>query len=1171
MPSPLDHRDRNGAGEAQLRVALGASAEERAIKREPRRTLRVMGLVIAFVCVLPTLLLALGFHLSPQEAMQSSFEERLGQARDALTGVDAETMLRSVMNVEPDHAAKPSAELGETARQHLEALRRYALHVSIAHILLELIGFVVIVFILAFAIVAAFFRNAASLAVIGTPLFLVGSLDALQIMVEEGVISAAAPIEAFLPFSWFLLRDFHALALLLGWLTLWHLHRRGQSQHKGLISILNSVCTLGAVAIALVCVNIEAPPRLIYVGDERVLGVLTRPYELIPAALFLLLSAVLAPMLYQRGRNTGVLFLGLSVLPLVAAQLHMAFGAADNVGDHFFAAHLLKLFAYVIPFAGLSLEYVWAFRERASAEAALHRRESQLTDFLENAGDLIQMLDAEGRLLYVNRAWRQALDYSLDEVVGRSVFDYYHEDVRSLARGNFTLMLAGETIDHLELVFRTKEGAPLFVEGSASFQFEDGQPIASRCLFRDVTARRLAERELRESETRYRLVAESASDLIWTIDPDLNFTYVSPVVEQLLGYSVEESVGSPVTTTLTPEAADVVRSELDKMQAKRGRLDGEPFALRTLQVEQLRKDGTRFWTEVSASLLYDDEGEFLGLIGITRDIDERKRAEQLLRSAKEETDRANARLEQAIERTRQLALQAEGASLAKSQFLANVSHEIRTPMTAIMGFADLLMDEELAAEQRSSVQRIRQSAEALLALVEDVLDLSKIEADRLELEELPFDLAELLDDMVELMRPRAQERSLELRSVCEDLPAWVVGDPTRLRQVVVNLIGNAVKFTEAGEVELSARVVERAEGRARIAFAVRDTGIGIPADKQRAIFEAFSQADGSTTRRFGGTGLGLAISRRLVEAMGGTLEVESTEKAGSTFSFEAWFGAADSPRAADAGPTQEAVTATSSTPTSSGGRVLIAEDNPINQQVMVKMLTRLGYQVQVAEDGYQTVDEVRAGAWELVLMDVQMPNLGGIDATRILREEGHTLPIVALTAAAMKGDRERCLEAGMNDYVTKPVQRDALQATIERHLAACRRAAGHGTGGASTGGLLHQEEAAREIGLALDEYLELVGAFLGGVPERLDKLSAALEAEDTERLRELAHSIKGSSLNLRLEAIASSARALEELGYAGTLEGAAAELARLRAAVEEAQEALRAISAAEPSSTSPAE
>ncbi|HLO77838.1 MAG TPA: ATP-binding protein [Magnetospirillum sp.] len=481
--------------------------------------------------------------------------------------------------------------------------------------------------------------------------------------------------------------------------------------------------------------------------------------------------------------------------------------------------------------------------------------------------------------------------------------------------------------------------------------------------------------------------------------------------------------------------------------------------------------------------------------------------------------------------------EAEAAARAKSEFLAVMSHEIRTPMNGILGMARLMLDEPMASGQRSRLETLRHSAEALLAILDDILDFSKLEAGRVDFEQIPFAAAPLFEDVARLMRPRAEEKGLALTvDVVATLPPWLLGDPSRLRQILLNLVGNAVKFTDQGRVTL--RVAAAGD---MLDCSVIDTGIGLDDEAKGRLFQSFSQADASTSRRYGGTGLGLAISKRLVEGQGGSIGVESTLGQGSRF----WFRL----------PLVEAAPATARpaaapAPDLPALVVLLAEDNVINQMVARGFLQRAGHRVVVANNGAEAVDLIRhGGRFDLVLMDMQMPEMDGLEATRAIRAlpgEAARLPIVALTANAMRADEERCLAAGMNDFVAKPLDPDRLLAAMARVLAG----AGAGSGGNDHAPLSDtvvddSELSAIELHVGHEQAGEIVRLFLAVAAENCARMGDLAGAGDLEAIRQLAHDLKGMAGYVGASSLQAQASAIEEASRDGNREEVRALVARL--------------------------
>ncbi len=490
--------------------------------------------------------------------------------------------------------------------------------------------------------------------------------------------------------------------------------------------------------------------------------------------------------------------------------------------------------------------------------------------------------------------------------------------------------------------------------------------------------------------------------------------YVSPSIEKLKGFTVEEALTMTLESMLTPSSYQLTMEVITEELERDGRPGADPDRHRTIEVEQTRRDGSFFWTEVAATFLRDENGRPVSILTTSRDITERKKAEDSMKRAKET---------------------AEAANRAKSEFLANMSHEIRTPMNGVIGMTDLLLETGLSQEQLEYAESVKNSAEALLVIINDLLDFSKIEAGKLSLEIIDFDLAKILKEIQRSVTTRLREKPIAHSfSIKEDVPGHLRGDPVRLRQILINLCDNAVKFTETGSITVRVSSLEQYGSSVKLLFEVKDTGVGIPREHQQSIFDSFSQVDASTTRKYGGTGLGLAITKRLVAMLQGEVGVTSQPGRGSTFWFSAVLenqgGTSVKPAPADQSP------AITSGPPSL--HILLAEDNAISRQVIVQMLEKIGHTITIAVNGAEAVRMFPDDNFDLVLMDIQMPVMDGIAATRQIqsmqRDSRKKVPIIAITANAMAGDREELLNQGLDDYISKPVSMKTLTETIQRNL-----------------------------------------------------------------------------------------------------------------------------------------
>ena len=631
-------------------------------------------------------------------------------------------------------------------------------------------------------------------------------------------------------------------------------------------------------------------------------------------------------------------------------------------------------------------------RKRAEEARALV---AAVVEFTEEG---IVAVSRDKKILSWNRGAEAIYGFSAEEILGKSVFStIIPPESREEYEKYFSRILAGETLIRFES--ERHRGDNNRVDVSLTYcpvKNQQGEVIAVSAIVRDITQAKATRQALRESEQRYRLLFERNLAGVFRCTQAGSFLDCNDAGAKILGYDSRDDLIGRSAIDIFFDLDD--KTVADQKMAQSGTASNQEIRVR-------RKDGSTAWvmantTMLSGSTETEIEGTFV-------DITPLKQAEEQMRLAKEA---------------------AEAANRAKSEFLANISHEIRTPMNGVIGMIDLALDTDLTPEQRDYLATIKSSSAALLEIINDILDFSKIEARKLELERVPFSVEELVRTTVKEFSVQARNKQLSLQcDFSTDLPDLSIGDPVRVRQILMNLVGNAVKFTDQGEIMV--RVVRLVDDT--LQFSVRDTGIGVSPEKQKSIFEAFVQADTSSTRQYGGTGLGLAIVSQLVGLMQGRIWLESKPGVGSTFYFTARFGTATAAAIAhEIQPREEHA----KTQPARKLHILIADDNPINQRLARSLLAKQGHSTMAVGSGREALAALQLQDFDLILMDVQMPDLDGFEATKAIRAQERTskkhLPIVAMTAHAMSGDRERCLAAGMDSYVTKPVDATKLFTAI---------------------------------------------------------------------------------------------------------------------------------------------
>lgn len=731
--------------------------------------------------------------------------------------------------------------------------------------------------------------------------------------------------------------------------------------------------------------------------------------------------------------------------------------------------------------------------EREIAEQ-LRCSEELYQKMIEASPDTILITLPSGEITFASK--RLAILLGLADArlaIGHDVFEYVVN--KEEGRAIWQAMLE-KPQGPKEFVCRKKDGSEIVVETNGeALRRSNGEAYGCVLIVREITERKAAQEKLLYAEAQFRTLFVEHNAIMYLVDIETLLVIMgNKAAEEFYGYREMQGLSLMQLSALTLET---VQERVTECRMN-GRLQ--------LKTQHRLANGERKDMKGQLTITRLPGYERPLLVVVLEDVTEQLRLERQLVVAKEH---------------------AEAANRAKSEFLANMSHEIRTPMNGILGMAELLNDTELDAQQKDQVEIILSSAESLLTILNDILDFSKIEAGKLEMEETVFDLKSLLERTLALMAVKVREKGLMLDfEFDERIPQLLVGDPVRLRQIILNLVGNAIKFTHQGGVKVGCELRKSDENEVILRFMVRDSGIGIPQNRMDRLFRGFSQVDASTTRRYGGTGLGLVIAKQLVEMMGGDIGVESVAGKGSTFYFTVTLGCSDAEgREGDPGKMQEKSAKLQ-------GRILLVEDNVLNQKVVRGMLARQELEIEVAESGEGALAELARKEYDLVLMDIQMPGMDGYATCNAIRngeigQNKRRLPIVAMTANAMLGDRERCLEAGMNDYLSKPVNRQLLLQVLQRFLGEKTPRQKEKTS------VFKRDFLLEMIGNDHELHTQLLASFPPEISSIIKAMKSALQENELEVAARKAHSIKGAAANFGAFALEKAADRLEKAALSG--------------------------------------
>lgn len=707
------------------------------------------------------------------------------------------------------------------------------------------------------------------------------------------------------------------------------------------------------------------------------------------------------------------------------------------------------------------------------------------------------------KIEYVNETFLETLGFTREDVIGKSYkeLNLVTEEERA---ESLKIIKEKGSLKPVERHIRKKNGERIWMLNSLEMVELNKSSFILSSLY-NIDERKKMEVKISHLAEFQKIMLDGTDySIISTTEPDGIITSFNKGAEKMLGYNAAEMIGkTPEIIHDAKEVEDRAKQLSHELNVKiEPGIDVFHYKSRTQHTGDtnewtyIAKDGTRIPVELTITTLRSQDKSILGYLGIAKDISESKKVKDALLLAKEK---------------------AEQAVIAKNSFLANMSHEIRTPMNAIIGYTELLTQSNLDEEQQEQVGYVRIAGQNLLSIINDILDFSKIESGKIALESVPFNLKETLKGIYNLLHARAAEKNLEYQFFMDaSLPDFVCGDSVRLNQILINLVGNAIKFTSEGHVTVSAKKIAEDDEYYRLKFIVKDSGIGIPPEKVNLVFERFTQADTETTRKFGGTGLGLSIAKNLVELQGGTIQIKSEVGKGSEFSFDILYKKADQK---ELEPLQKAFIPEKLL---NSIKILLCEDNPLNQKLAKRVMTKFGFDVEIAENGLVGLEKLKKNRFDLVLMDLQMPEMDGYQTVQAIRDELHLeVPIIAMTAHSLVGEKEKCLEVGMNDYIGKPFTQEDLYNKICSNLKIENNPDTiiDKVNEKQTSMTVHEVnlDSLKEFSGGNKQFeKELIELFLQQVPSDVAELEKGFKESNDFRIKSLAHKLKSSMLVIGL-------------------------------------------------------